>query len=73
MKFLKDVLNKKMNLIDITSVTLSEEESPIHITLIKRKDLGSFTLHCMIKHIKVNRSLVDLGASFNVMSYRLYE
>ena len=72
-KFLKDVLNKKINLSDATYFSIYEEGAAIQVRPTKRKDPGSFTLPCTIKNIKVGRSLADLGASINVMPHSLFE
>ncbi|GKC97925.1 mitochondrial proton/calcium exchanger protein-like protein isoform X1 [Tanacetum coccineum] len=41
-------------------------------TLIKEKDLGSFTLPCFINNVCFNNALVDLGAYVSVMPLSTY-
>ncbi|GJT20485.1 hypothetical protein Tco_0890422 [Tanacetum coccineum] len=41
-------------------------------TLIKEKDLGSFTLPCFINNVCFDNALVDLGASVSVMPLSIY-
>ncbi|GKC60570.1 hypothetical protein Tco_1088168, partial [Tanacetum coccineum] len=41
-------------------------------TLIKEKDLGSFTLPCFINNVYFDNALVDLGASVSVMPLSTY-
>ena len=38
----------------------------------KCKDPGTFTIPCVIGNSKVERAMLDLGASINVMPYSLY-
>ncbi|GJV71501.1 hypothetical protein Tco_1491496 [Tanacetum coccineum] len=42
------------------------------ILAIKRKDPGSFTLHCFIHNICFDKALVDLGASVSIMPFSTY-
>lgn len=37
------------------------------------KDLGSFTIPCLIGSLNVNNALADLGMSINVMSYKIFK
>ncbi|XP_047165943.1 uncharacterized protein LOC124835108 [Vigna umbellata] len=39
----------------------------------KLKDPGSFTIPCVIEKNKVNKALLDLGSSVNLMPYSLLE
>ena len=38
----------------------------------KCKDPGTFTIPCVIGNTKVELTMIDLGASINVMPYSLY-
>ncbi|CAL1380994.1 unnamed protein product [Linum trigynum] len=74
-KFLKDLLSKKQKLSKLATVELSEECSAILQNKLpqKQKDPGSFTIPCSIENLHVERSLADLGASINVMPYKLFK
>ena len=37
------------------------------------KDPGSFTIPCLIGSLNVNNALADLGASINVMPYKMFK
>jgi hypothetical protein len=39
---------------------------------IKYKDLGCPTITCMIGMNQIERALLDLGASFNLLPYSVY-
>ncbi|KAK5794501.1 hypothetical protein PVK06_035732 [Gossypium arboreum] len=39
----------------------------------KLKDPGSFTIPCLIGRLDVNNALADLGASINVIPYKLFK
>ena len=39
----------------------------------KLKDPGSFTIPCLIGSLSVNNALADLGASINVMPYKMFK
>lgn len=55
-------------------MTLSEECSTILQNKLPRKlkDPGSFTIPCVIENSIEESTLVDLGASSNVMSYKIF-
>ncbi|CAL1390817.1 unnamed protein product [Linum trigynum] len=74
-KFLKELLSKKQKLSELATVELSEECSAILQNKLphKQKDPGSFTIPCSIENLHVERSLADLGASINVMPYKLFK
>ncbi|CAL1372017.1 unnamed protein product [Linum trigynum] len=74
-KFMKDLLTNKKKLGDLSTVLLSEECSTILQNKLpeKRKDPGSFTIPLTIGSMHVGKSLADLGASINVMPYKLYK
>ncbi|CAL1405398.1 unnamed protein product [Linum trigynum] len=74
-KFMKDLLTNKKKLGDLSTVLLSEECSAILQNKLpeKRKDPGSFTIPLTIGSMHVGKSLADLGASINVMPYKLYK
>ncbi|CAL1353967.1 unnamed protein product [Linum trigynum] len=74
-KFMKDLLNNKKKLGDLLTVMLSEECSAILQNKLpeKRKEPGSFTISLDIGSMHVRKSLADLGASINVMSYNFFK
>ncbi|CAL1406423.1 unnamed protein product [Linum trigynum] len=73
-KFLKELLSKKQKLSELATVELSEECSAILQNKLpqKKKDPGSFTIPCSIDKLHVEKSLADLGASINVIPYKLF-
>ena len=74
-KFLKELFSNKRKLEELSTMTLSEESSAILQNKIpkKLKDLGSFTIPCLIGSLLVDKALVDLGASINLMPYSLFK
>ena len=74
-KFMKDILSKKRKLGDYETVTLSEECSSILQKKLppKLKDLGSFTIPCVIGNAVFERALCDLGVSINLMSWFIFK
>ncbi|CAL1411480.1 unnamed protein product [Linum trigynum] len=74
-KFMKDLLTNKRKLGELSTVMLNEECSAILQNKLpeKRKDPGSFTIPCMIGSLHIGKSLEDLGASINVMPYKLFK
>ena len=74
-KFLKELLSNKMKLEELSIVTLSEDCSIIlHNKHPKKlKDPRSFTLPCLIGNLLVEKTLMDLGASINLMPYKLFK
>ncbi|XP_047253669.1 uncharacterized protein LOC124887801 [Capsicum annuum] len=73
-KYLKDIMEKKIRLIEYATVALTEEcTSKIQNKLpTKLKDLGSFTLQIIIGQTISARGLCDLGASINLMPTSWY-
>ena len=74
-KFMKDVLSKKMKLADYETVALSEECSVILQKKLppKLKDPGSFTIPCAFGNAVFERALCDLGASINLLSWSIFK
>ncbi|KAA3460931.1 F-box/LRR-repeat protein 13-like [Gossypium australe] len=64
-KFLKELLVNKRKLYDSLYVELNAVCSAILQNKLpnKLKDLGSFTIHCLIGSLNINNALADLGAS----------
>ncbi|XP_048235666.1 uncharacterized protein LOC125371178 [Ricinus communis] len=74
-KFLKEILSNKRKLEDLGLVTLNAECSVVFQSKIpvKRRDLGSFTIPCLIGDKLKLLALADLRASINLMPSSLFE
>ena len=74
-KFMKDVLSKKMKFGDYETIALSEECSALLQKKLppKLKDPGSFTIPCTIGNAVFERALCDLGGSINLMSWSIFK
>jgi hypothetical protein len=73
-KFLKDLVTIKRKTNVPKKAYLKEQVSSIlqYKLPIKYKDLGCPTIACMIGESQINRALLDLGASVNLLSYSVY-
>jgi hypothetical protein len=73
-KFLKDLVTVKRKTNVPKKAYLTEQVSSIlQCKLpIKYKDLGCPTIACMIGVSQINRALLDLGASVNLIPYSVY-
>ncbi|KAK5785721.1 hypothetical protein PVK06_040332 [Gossypium arboreum] len=74
-KFLKELLANKRKLDEASHVELNAVCSSILQNKLpnKLKDLGSFTISSLIGSLGVNNTLANLGASINVMPYKLFK
>ncbi|KAK5826054.1 hypothetical protein PVK06_020960 [Gossypium arboreum] len=74
-KFLKELLSNKRKLDTTSHVELNAVCSAILKNKLpnKLKDLGSFTILCLIGNLSVNNALADLGASINVIPYKMFK
>jgi hypothetical protein len=74
-KFLKDFCTSKRKFHEHERVALTKEVSAMLLRKLppKLKDPGSFTIPCRISDHDCGRSLLDLGASVNLMPYTMYE
>ena len=74
-KFLKDLCTIKMGLSIEKKAFLTEQVSAIiqSKTPIKYKDLGSPTISVNIGGTCIDKALLDLGASVNLLPYSMYE
>ncbi|KAA3456838.1 Transposon Ty3-I Gag-Pol polyprotein [Gossypium australe] len=74
-KFLKEILTNKRKLEEISTVELNEECSAILQNKLptKLKDPGSFTIPCLIGSLNIKKALADLGASINLMPYKMFK
>ncbi|XP_062113182.1 uncharacterized protein LOC133824321 [Humulus lupulus] len=68
-KFMKEILSKKIKMEDYETVALTKECSAILQRKLPQKlrDPGSFTIPCTIGKFKCKHALCDLGASINLM------
>ncbi|KAK5842574.1 hypothetical protein PVK06_004947 [Gossypium arboreum] len=75
MKFLKELLVNKQKLDEASHVELNAVSSAILQNKLrnKLKDPGIFTIPCLIGSLDVNHALADLGASINVMLYKMFK
>ncbi|KAK5771028.1 hypothetical protein PVK06_047201 [Gossypium arboreum] len=75
MKFLKELLANKRKLDEASHVELNSVCSAILKNQLtnKLKDPGSFTIPYLIGSLDVNNALADLGASINVMPYKMFK
>ncbi|XP_073138216.1 uncharacterized protein [Henckelia pumila] len=73
-KFLKDLCTNKRRLRGDEKVNVGENVSAmIKKTLPNKcKDPDMFTMSCVIGNLKIERAMLDLGASINVMPYSIY-
>ncbi|KAG8486469.1 hypothetical protein CXB51_019760 [Gossypium anomalum] len=74
-QFLKELLANKRKLDEASHVELNAVCSVILQNKLpkKLKDPGSFTIPCLIGSLNVNNALADLGASINVMPYKMFK
>ena len=68
-KFLKDMLTKKNQYIHSDIIVVEGNRSTViqHNLPPKHKDPGSVTIPCSIGEVAMGKSLIDLGASINLM------
>ena len=73
-KFLKDLVTLKRKTNVPKKAFLIEQASSIIQSkyLVKCKDPGSPTISCKIRDHLIERALLDLGASVNLLSYSVY-
>ena len=74
-KFLKDLCTKKKTTNILKKAFLAASVSSFlssHMP-VKYKDPGSPTISCVIGKTIIDRALLDLGASVNILSYLVYE
>ncbi|KAK5836456.1 hypothetical protein PVK06_012245 [Gossypium arboreum] len=74
-KFLKELLTNKRKFEDLSIVELNEECSAILQNKLptKLKDPGSFAIPCLIGNLNIEKALADLGASINLMPYKMFK
>ncbi|XP_016704294.2 uncharacterized protein [Gossypium hirsutum] len=74
-KFLKELCTSKRKLIGNEKISLGENVSAVFQKKlpIKCKDPGMFLIPCKIGDFKLDRAMLDLGASINVMPRSIYD
>ena len=74
-KFLKEILSNKKKLEDNETVMLTVECNTIIQNNMppKLKDLGSFSIPCVIGKFVIDKALCDLGASVSLMPLSICE
>ena len=75
LKFLKDMCTVKRRHNVQKKAFLTESVSSIiqHLTPPKFKDPGCPTISCKIGNTRINRALLDLGASVNLLPFSVYQ
>ena len=73
-KFLKDLCTVKRKLGVHNNAFMTEQSTSLIRNILppKYKDLGSPTISIVVGNSKLERALVDLGASVNLLSYSVY-
>ena len=73
-KFLKELCTNKRKLKGNETIHMSENVSAVFQKKLppKCKDPGVFTIPCKLGNVTINRSMLDLGASINVMPYSIF-
>ena len=74
-KYLKDLCTVKRKHHVQKKAFLTDQVSAIlqHNTSVKYKDPGCPTISCIIGNFNIDRALLDLGASVNLLPYSIYE
>ncbi|XP_070035259.1 uncharacterized protein [Nicotiana tomentosiformis] len=73
-KMMKDLMLRKFDFQDLSSVTLTQTCSAVVTRLMAQKvsDPGSFIIPCTIRSYAFSKALCDLGASINLMPLAIY-
>ena len=74
-KFLKEVLSKKRKMDECKTMALGEEYNAMVLNKFptKLKDPGSFSIRCLIRNVRIDRSLCDLISSVRLMPYSIFK
>ena len=74
-KFLRDLLSNKGNLLENTTVSLTQECNVIIQNKLSPKlwGLGSFFIPCSARDMTISRALCDLRASVSLKPYSIYK
>ncbi|GKE36193.1 putative nucleotidyltransferase, ribonuclease H [Tanacetum coccineum] len=73
-KFMKDILSKKGKGSEASKIILNEQCSAVILNKVppKEKDLGGFTIPCIIGQTGITKALDDLGASISLIPYSMF-
>ncbi|GJV17243.1 putative nucleotidyltransferase, ribonuclease H [Tanacetum coccineum] len=73
-KFIKDLLCRIGKAEETSKITLNKRCSAVLLNKIplKERDIGSFTILCVIGKMGIDKALADLGANINLMPYSMY-
>ncbi|XP_070015509.1 uncharacterized protein [Nicotiana sylvestris] len=73
-KMMKDLMSRKFDFQDLSTMTLTQTCSAVVTKLIAQKmsNLGSFTIPCTIGSYAFAKALCDLGANINLMPLTVY-
>ncbi|XP_052203082.1 uncharacterized protein LOC127808554 [Diospyros lotus] len=73
-KFLKELCTNKRKLKGNEKVSMGENVSAVHQNKLppKCKDPGMFTIPCKVGNVRIEKAMLDLGASINVMPLSNY-
>ena len=74
-KFLKELLSNKQKLEDVSTIEVGANCSSIIQNKLppKLKDPGSFTIPCIVGDTLVDKALVNLSTSINLMTYSFFK
>ncbi|XP_070049736.1 uncharacterized protein [Nicotiana tomentosiformis] len=74
-KMMKDLMSRKFDFQDLSTVTLTQTCSAFVMRPIAKKlsDPGSFTIPCTIRSYAFAKALCDLGESINLMPLAIYK
>ncbi|XP_070058159.1 uncharacterized protein [Nicotiana tomentosiformis] len=72
-KFMKDLMTKKRSMNFETIRVTHQVSAIVHSMVPKLKDPGAFTVPYTIRSVEFSKALYDLGASFNLMPYLVFE
>ncbi|XP_075096214.1 uncharacterized protein LOC142174335 [Nicotiana tabacum] len=72
---MKDLMSRKFDFQDLTTVTLNQTCSAVVTRPVVEKlsDTGSFTIPCTIGNFAFANALCDLGASINLIPLAIYK
>lgn len=72
--FLKEFLTNKRKLEEVSMVTLSEECLAILMNKLPKEenDFGGFIIPCTIWGLVDEKDLINVGASINLMLYKIF-
>ncbi|GJX24963.1 hypothetical protein Tco_0231259 [Tanacetum coccineum] len=73
-KFMKDLLSRKGKGSEESKIILNEQCSAVVLNKVppKEKDLGGFTIPCVIRQSEITRALADLGSSISLMPCSMF-